>query len=96
MEVNRNRASVELGEGVQGHCTLTVHEAKQEESHGPVDVSALSSMLASKWKGAGTGGAGAPADSAPKSEQLKAGQIRSFRIAKIDTEKKKIDLELVG
>jgi small subunit ribosomal protein S1 len=93
-EVNRNRATVELGEGVQGHCTLAVQEQKQEQNRGPVDVSALSSMLASKWKGAG--GDSAAAESAPKSEQLKVGQIRSFRIAKLDTEKKKIDLELVS
>jgi small subunit ribosomal protein S1 len=94
-EVNRNRVTVELGEGVQGHCTLAVQEQKQEQSRGPVDVSALSSMLASKWKGAGSGGSGAP-DSAPKSEQVKAGQIRSFKIARLDAEKKRIELELAG
>jgi small subunit ribosomal protein S1 len=94
-EVNRNRATVELGEGVQGHCTLAVQEQKQEQNRGPVDVSALSSMLASKWKGAGAGGSAAT-ESAPKTEQLKTGQIRSFKIAKLDTEKKKIELELVG
>jgi small subunit ribosomal protein S1 len=94
-EVNRNRATVELGEGVQGHCTLAVQEQKQAPTRGPVDVSTLSSMLSSKWKGAGTGGGAAP-ESAPKTEQLKAGQIRSFRIAKLDTEKKKIELELVS
>jgi small subunit ribosomal protein S1 len=96
-EINRNRATVELGEGVQGHCTLAAQEQKQEQKSGPVDVSALSSMLASKWKGAGTGsGASAPTDSAPRAEQLKPGQIRSFRIARLDAEKKKIELELVS
>jgi small subunit ribosomal protein S1 len=94
-EVNRNRATVELGEGVQGHCTLAVQEQKEEQNRGPVDVSALSSMLASKWKGAGTG-ANAPVDSEPKRDQVKPGQIRSFKIAKLDTEKKKIELELVS
>ena len=94
-EVTRNRATVELGEGVQGHCTLAVQEQKQEQKRGPVDVSALSSMLASKWKGAGAGGSAA-ADPEPRSEQLKAGQIRSFRITKLDAEKKKIELELPG
>jgi small subunit ribosomal protein S1 len=91
-EVNRNRVTVELGEGVQGHCILTVQEQKQEQSRGPVDVSALSSMLASKWKGGGN----APADDEPKRDQVKPGQIRSFKIAKLDAEKKKIDLELVN
>ena len=92
-DVTRNRATVELGEGVQGHCTLAAPEQKQEQKTGPVDVSALSSMLATKWKGA-AGGGPVSAESAPKREGLKAGQIRSFRIAKLDTEKKKIELEL--
>jgi small subunit ribosomal protein S1 len=94
-EVNRNRATVELGEGVQGHCTLPVQEQKEEQNRGPVDVSALSSMLATKWKGA-AGGAGAPADSEPKRDQVKPGQIRSFRITKLDAEKKKIEIELIS
>jgi small subunit ribosomal protein S1 len=91
-DVSRNRAIIELGEGVQGHCALAVDEKKQEQKAGPVDVSALSSMLASKWKGAGAGSAAA--ESEPAQEQVKAGQIRSFRITKIDPEKKKIDLEV--
>jgi small subunit ribosomal protein S1 len=93
-DVVRNRATVDLGEGVQGQCTLAAQEQKQEQRSGPVDVSALSSMLASKWKGA-AGGGPAPAESAPKREGLRPGQIRSFRISRLDTEKKKIELELV-
>jgi small subunit ribosomal protein S1 len=98
-EVNRNRATVELGEGVQGHCQLAVVEQKQEQKTGPVDLSALSSMLASKWKGAGAGsgsGASAASDGTPKSEQVRTGQVRSFRILKLDVEKKKIELELIS
>jgi small subunit ribosomal protein S1 len=94
-EVNRNRATVELGEGVQGHCTLAVQEQKEEQSRGPVDVSTLSSMLASKWKGAGAGTSAPAADAEPKRDQVKPGQIRSFKIARLDAEKKKIELELV-
>lgn len=94
-EVNRNRATVELGEGVQGHCQLAVAEQKKEERTGPVDLSAMSSMLASKWKGGGTGSASAD-DGASKPDQVRTGQIRSFRISKLDAEKKRIDLELVG
>jgi small subunit ribosomal protein S1 len=91
MEVNRNRVTVELGEGVQGHCTLAAQEQKREQSRGPVDVSALSAMLAGKWKGGN-----APGDEEPKRDQVKPGQIRSFKIAKLDSEKKKIDLDLVN
>jgi small subunit ribosomal protein S1 len=97
-DVNRGRATVDLGEGVQATCALTEKEPRQESRSGPVDVSALSSMLATRWKGSPGGGASAPAgaDSGPKREGLKAGQIRSFRISKLDAEKKKIEVELVS
>ncbi len=76
-------------------CPLAAEkEQKQDQKSGPVDVSTLSSMLTSKWKGKGAAGTPA-AESAPRDEGLKPGQIRSFRIAKLDAEKKKIDLELV-
>ena len=93
-EINRGRATIELGEGVHAMCALAAEkEHKQDQKSGPVDVSALSSMLTSKWKGSGTGTAAA--ESAPRDEGLKPGQIRSFRIAKLDAEKKKIELEPV-
>jgi small subunit ribosomal protein S1 len=95
VEINRGRAAVELGEGVHAICTLAAEKEQKQDrkSSGPVDVSALSSMLTSKWKG---GGAGTPAaESAPREEGLKPGQIRSFKIAKLDVEKKKIELEPV-
>ncbi len=95
-DVNRGRATIELGEGVHGACTLVEKEQKQDRrSGGPVDVSALSSMLASKWKGGNNAAPGA-SEAEPKSEGLKPGQIRSFKIARLDTEKKKIELELVS
>jgi small subunit ribosomal protein S1 len=95
-EVNRGRATVELGEGVHGQCTLAAEERKQEQKSGPVDVSALSSMLKSKWKGGPESGGQAGADTGPKRELLKPGQVRSFKIAKLDGEKKKIELELLS
>jgi small subunit ribosomal protein S1 len=95
-DVKNNRASIELGEGVQAHCTLAAQEQKQEQKSGPVDVSALSTMLASKWKGAAGGGGASASESGPKREQLKSGQVRSFKIVKLDAEKKKIEVELVS
>jgi small subunit ribosomal protein S1 len=93
VEINRGRATIELGEGVHAMCALAAEkEQKQDQKSGPVDVSTLSSMLTSKWKGKGAAGAPA-AESAPRDEGLKAGQIRTFRIAKLDAEKKKIELE---
>jgi hypothetical protein len=53
-----------------------------------VDLSSLSSMLQSKWKGGGQSGAAVPRE-APRS-----GQIRSFKIVKLDAAGKRIDLEL--
>jgi hypothetical protein len=52
-------------------------------------------MLTSKWKGGGAASA-SETDSAPKREQLKSGQVRTFRITKLDAEKKKIEVELVS
>jgi small subunit ribosomal protein S1 len=99
-DVKGNRITVELGEGVQAHFSIAAEERKQEQRSAPsVDVSALSSMLASKWKGsAGGSGGGAPAasDSGPKRDVPKLGQIRSFRITRLDAEKKKLEIELAG
>ena len=83
-----------LAKAFRVSCHIAAPEPKQEQKTGPVDVSTLSSMLASKWKGGGT--AGASADSASKPDQIKAGQIRSFRITKLDPEKKKIELEFLN
>jgi small subunit ribosomal protein S1 len=94
-DVKGNRISVELGEGVQAVFSLAPEQQKQEQRASSVDVSALSTMLASKWKGSGAGG-GASAETGPKREVPKAGQIRSFRITKLDAEKKKIEIELAG
>lgn len=44
-------------------------------------------MLQARWKGGA-------ADSESKREAVRAGQIRSFRIAKLEPAAKKIELEL--
>ncbi|MDP9171291.1 MAG: 30S ribosomal protein S1 [Acidobacteriota bacterium] len=95
-DVKGNRITVELGEGVHTHFSLAPQEQKQERRAAQVDVSALSSLLASKWKGGGSGGSDAGGDSGPKREAPKAGQVRSFKIVRLDAEKKKIDLEFAG
>ncbi|HWE52270.1 MAG TPA: 30S ribosomal protein S1 [Bryobacteraceae bacterium] len=95
-EVNRGRATIELGEGVQASCQIVAEEQKQERKSGPVDVSTLSSMLASRWKGSpGAEPAGGAEPSAPKKDTLKTNQVRTFRISKLDAGKKKIEVELV-
>ncbi len=93
-EVSEGSARVELGEGVLATCRI--HEdrpAKEDKSAEPApsssrpDLSSLGSMLQTRWK------SGAPASEA-KPEAVRAGQIRKFRIAKLDPESKKIELEL--
>jgi len=83
------RARVELGEGIHATCTATAVATAPKPEHKPeakADLSSLSSMLQARWKT----GAGAP----PKAEPARAGQIRSFRIVKLDRTAKKIELEL--
>jgi small subunit ribosomal protein S1 len=89
IEVSDGRARVELGEGIQGTCPIVAEGPAKEETRGEskADLSALSSMLKARWKGGAAGGASKP-------EAIRAGQIRSFRIAKLDAVAKKIELEL--
>ena len=91
VQESNGRATVELGEGIFGGCrtgnapsaTTTVNA---EPSTGKTDLSSLSSMLQARWKGS----AQAPA---AKAEPLRAGQVRSFKIVKIDAGSKQIELE---
>jgi small subunit ribosomal protein S1 len=87
----------ELGEGIHATCMQTASpksDAKNAKTEAKSDVpqaakadlSSLSSMLQARWKT----GAGAP----PKAEPAKAGQVRSFRITKLDAAAKKIEVEL--
>ena len=88
-DVSSGRARVELGEGIQATCRLNAEgPTKEEKAADPkVDLSSLSSMLQSKWKGGQGGGTG--------KEPVRSGQIRSFRISNLDAAAKRIDLELV-
>jgi small subunit ribosomal protein S1 len=91
-EIARGKAVVELGEGIKAYCGLAATESTDAAAAaGPAqaDLSALSSMLAAKWK---HGQAGGP--STEKREPARAGQIRSFRILKLDPAQKRIELEL--
>jgi small subunit ribosomal protein S1 len=88
-EVASGRARVELGEGIHAVCRLTAETSEQEEkpAESKTDLSSLKSMLEARWKGGqATGG--------PKREPARAGQIRSFRIVKLDAAGKRIELEL--
>jgi len=79
---------VELGEGIQAGCTMPAgHSAKENKpGEAKLDLGSLSSMLKAHWKG------GAGSESKP--EAVRPGQIRSFKIAKLDRSAKKIELQL--
>ncbi|HMK22798.1 MAG TPA: S1 RNA-binding domain-containing protein, partial [Terriglobales bacterium] len=88
-------ARVELGEGVQGVCRGDLAkqsdrsaspEGKSAQS-GPADLSSLSSMLQARWKSG-------PSAESVQVEPARAGQVRSFRIIKLDPTSKSIELEL--
>ena len=89
--VSGGTARVELGEGVQGTCPMAPERPAEEETAAgsKADLSSLSSMLNARWKGGAAGGRFNP-------EAIGAGQIRSFRITKLDPAAKKIELELAG
>ena len=91
IDASGSRARVELGEGVQATCRMGGAEPHEEKSEAAAsgDLSSLTSMLAAKWKGGGGGGT-------PKREPARAGQIRSFKIVKLDAPGKKIEVELVA
>jgi small subunit ribosomal protein S1 len=97
IEVSEGRARVELGEGVVATCRIPEEgsakedrQAKQEPSSSTSskpDLSSLGSMLQARWK------SGAAAEET-KPEALRIGQIRKFRIAKLEPVTKKIEVEL--
>lgn len=92
IEILHGLARVELGEGIQGMCRIPVEataerSGKETQAGSKLDLSSLSSMLQARWKG---GAAGDPS----KPEDVRPGQVRSFRVAKLDPDTKKIELEL--
>ncbi len=82
-------AVIELGEGIRALCPIATGTAAAAESrsNAGVDLSSLTSMLSERWKGGATA-------SPNKPEPLGLGQVRSFRIVKLDCETGTIELEL--
>jgi len=90
VDVSGDTATVELGEGIRATCKLAAAApaAESKASGGGVDLSAFSSMLKDRWKTGGPAPGSAPA-------ALEAGQVRSFKITKMDKDAKRIELKLV-
>ena len=91
VEVQGDRAKVELGEGIIASCQLKGPKpapAPAEDSTSK-DVSSLGAMLAARWK-QGTGG------NEGTKPNARAGEVRSFRISNLDPSKRLIELELAS
>ncbi len=91
VELSGNRTIVELGEGIRANCSAPAAQAAATStaapaSSGALDLSALSSLLKDRWKG--------NTFATAKSEALAEGQIRRFKITRLDAEGKKIEVEL--
>ncbi len=88
MEVSDGNATVELGEGIHAKCRIPTQPAAEQQTsaNAKPDLSDLGSMLKARWKG------GSVTESKP--EPIRAGQIRSFKIVKLDQDSKTIELQL--
>ena len=89
MESGRKFAKVELADGVVAVCRPAKAAAGEESgkaAEAKPDLSALTAMLAAKWKAGSVPAASGPAG-------LRPGEVRSFRIVSLDAGKKKIELE---
>ena len=82
-------ASVELGEGIRATCRAVEAAPAPEAASKPAakaDLSSLTSILQARWKGSEPATFAAP-------EPLRAGQIRSFKITKVDAGSKTIEVQ---
>ena len=93
IEISGDSAKVELGQGIHAHCripsvskTLSIPATSKPAN---ADLTSLTSMLQARWK------SGAVVESS-KPEEIRTGQVRSFRITKLDQATKKIEVELAS
>jgi small subunit ribosomal protein S1 len=96
IEVSGERGRVELGEGIQANCQMQAAGSASPKNtpaqpslarNAKPDLSSLGSMLQARWKGGAPGVAAEP-------DPVRAGQIRKFKIVKLDAAAKKVELEL--
>jgi small subunit ribosomal protein S1 len=93
VDTSHGQAKVELGEGVFAHCRFpddAGEPATAPEQSPAADLSSLTAMLSAKWKQGGS------SSKSSRPEAARAGQIRTFRIVKLDQANKKIEVELAG
>ncbi|HZQ68503.1 MAG TPA: 30S ribosomal protein S1 [Terriglobales bacterium] len=87
VEVSGETANVELGEGIRAQCRIVAAAKEAGASMGKADLSSLTSMLQARWKSG-------PSTQAANADAVQIGQVRKFRIAKLDVPGKTIALEL--
>jgi len=87
VELTGLEAQVELGEGVRASGKITLKSAAKEQKQAPTDLTALSSMLKERWKTGKTEGTSGP-------QEVSVGQIRTFKIVRLDPQAKRIEVEL--
>jgi len=97
VSIENGAAKIELGDGIVCDCELPREKpAEAAVAAGPetgkVNLSALSSMLKTKWK---TGSEVGTKKSTPVAGDLKVGQVREFRISELDRAAKSIKLRFV-
>ena len=87
VDVSGDMANVELGEGIRAKCRVAAAAKETSSVAGKADLSSLTSMLQARWKSG-------PSAQAESAEAIQTGQVRKFRIAKLDAPGKTIALEL--
>jgi len=89
MDDSGSQPRVELGDGIHATCKMSAAAPAKIEVPAPsnTDLSSLTSMLQARWKSGSS--------PTPKAEPARAGQVRSFRIVRLDKGAKKIEVELV-
>jgi small subunit ribosomal protein S1 len=92
VDSKKKASKVDLGDGVFASCRKVAkapEASTEEEVRGDrPDLSALTEMLAAKWK------AGSVSQGGEQDDELSPGQVRRFRIVALDAQQKKIELEV--
>ncbi len=89
VDLTSDAGSIELGEGIRALCPITTstQTAPKSTATPALDLSSLTSMLNARWKGNTPSTTKTP-------EPLSVGQVRSFKLVKLDRDAQAIQVEL--
>ncbi len=90
IDLSGEYATIELGDGIQARGSIKPEPAAADQPQitAQPDLSSFSSMLATRWKNG-------PSIAELKPEPVRLGQIRRFRITRLDENAKKVEVQLV-